>query len=207
MEPNPANSDRGCSAPEGLRIVRATPDDADTLVQLVAELAAFEKLSAECRITEDAVLQHLIGPHRCAEALLAWLEDAPVGFAVYYRTFSTFTARPGLFLEDLYVRERFRRRGIGQALFKDVARLARASGSGRFEWTALNWNAPARKFYTGAGARELTEWGLFRMDAPAIAAFAGPCGGHPGHPSAGCSCGGKGPHHGKATPNSGCGCR
>ena len=103
-------------APVGLRIVRATPDDAETLTELVNEFARFEHLERECRMTPEAASQYLLGPTRSADALIAWLEEAPVGFAVYYRTFSTFAARPGVYLEDLFVRERFRHRGIGRAL-------------------------------------------------------------------------------------------
>lgn len=194
------------STPAGLRITRASPDDADTLAELIRELAAFEHLAHECHITPEAVERHLFGPERCASALLAWLEEAPVGFAVYYRTFSTFAARPGIFLEDLYVRERFRRRGIGRALLRDVARIAQAAGSGRLEWTALQWNRNARRFYTGIGAREMSDWLLFRMEPEAMAKFSGHCSGHPGEPVANCGCGGRGPHHRLATRPGGCGC-
>lgn len=195
------------SAPAGLRIRRATPDDADILVELIRELAAFEQLSAECHISIEAVQQHLFGPARCAEALVVWLEEAPVGFAVYYRTFSTFAARPGVFVEDLYVRERFRRRGIGRALLRDLARIAQANGAGRLEWTTLQWNQNARKVYAGVGAREMNDWLLLRMEPEAIAQFAGHCAGHPGNPVANCGCGGRGPHHGAAQAKAGsCNC-
>ena len=192
MEPSSCSC---AAAPAGLRILRATPDDADILVELVRELAAFEQLSAECHLTLEAVQQYLLGPARCAEALVAWLEEAPVGFAVYYRTFSTFAARPGVFVEDLYVRERFRRRGIGRALLRDVARIAHAGGAGRLEWTTLQWNRPARQVYAGVGAREMSDWLLLRMEPAAMAEFTGHCAGHPGKPVHNCGCGGRGPHH------------
>jgi len=194
------------SAPPGLRIRRATPDDADILVELIRELAAFEQLSAECHIDIEAVQRHLFGAGRSAEALVAWLEEAPVGYAIYYRTFSTFAARPGLFVEDLYVRERFRRRGIGRALLRDLARIAQTNGAGRLEWTTLQWNQQARRTYAGIGAREMSDWLLFRMEPEAMAKFSGHCNGHPGNPVANCGCGGRGPHHDGATRPGGCGC-
>jgi GNAT superfamily N-acetyltransferase len=186
--------------PAGLRIVRATDDDAELLCELICELAVFEQLHDQCWITPDAVRQHLVGPTRSAEALIAWLEDAPVGFAVYYRTFSTFAARPGIFLEDLFVRSRFRRQGIGRQLLTAVGRIARHANAGRLEWTTLKWNENARRLYASLGAREKGEWLLLRMEDDELAAF--DCGG-PGHPHAGCHCGGKGAHH---AGTGGCGC-
>lgn len=188
-------------APAGLRIVRATADDAGLLCELVQELAAFENLRDECSLTTEAVREHLVGPNRCAEALLAWWEEAPAGFAVYYRTFSTFAARPGVFLEDLYVRARFRRRGIGRALLTAVGRVARHARAGRLEWTTLKWNENARRLYASLGAREKDEWLLLRMEGAALEAF--DCGA-PGLPHLGCRCGGHGPHHAGGESSSGC---
>jgi GNAT superfamily N-acetyltransferase len=187
----------GSAQPAGLHIRRASTDDAGILCELIRELAAFEHLEAECAITEDAVRAHLLGANRSADALVAWLEDAPVGFAVYYRTFSTFAARPGVFLEDLYVRPRFRRRGIGRALLATVARLAARVDAGRLEWTALKWNENARRLYASLGAHEMTDWLLLRMDSKALADFG--CAG-PGQPNGGCRCGGEGPHNGSVAP-------
>lgn len=174
----------------GLRIVRATPDDAETLSELVHELARFEQLGHECAMTPELAMQHLIGPQRSADAVIAWLEEAPVGFAVFYRTMSTFVARPGLYLEDLFVRERFRHRGIGRNLLFAVGRLALHQQAGRFEWTALKWNGNARRLYAGIGAREMEEWSLFRMDGPALGALACAM-----HGTGGCGCGGSRPGH------------
>jgi GNAT superfamily N-acetyltransferase len=191
------------SSPPGLRIVRATPDDAETLAELVRELARFEKLEASCHMTPALAFQHLISPARSADALLAWLEDAPVGFAVYYRTFSTFVARPGVVLEDLYVRERFRHRGIGRALLATVGRIAHCQEAGRFEWTALKWNENARRLYAAIGAREMDEWTLLRMDAAALHGFVGAAPAEPGPD--GCRCGGRGPGHASG-PGHACRC-
>lgn len=181
--------------PAGLRIARANPEDADILAELVGELADFEHLRHECRMTPEAALAHLIGPKRTASAVIAWLEDAPVGFAVYYPTFSTFAARPGLFLEDLYVRERFRRRGIGRTLLGTIVQMAHGAGAGRLEWTALKWNENARKLYASIGAQEMEQWLLLRMDDKALSEFSCSCGGS----SSGCSCGDRGSHHASAT--------
>lgn len=174
----------------GLRIVRATPDDAETLSELVHELARFEKLDHECAMTPELAMQHLIGPLRSADAVIAWLEEAPVGFAVFYRTMSTFVARPGLYLEDLFVRERFRHRGIGRNLLFAVARHAFHQKAGRFEWTALKWNENARRLYASIGAREMDEWVLLRMDSAALSGVA--C---DSHGTGGCGCGGARPGH------------
>jgi GNAT superfamily N-acetyltransferase len=159
---------------------------------MVHELADFEHLSQECTITPETVREHLLGPRRSADALIAWLDREPAAFAVYYRTFSTFVARPGVFLEDLYVRPAFRHQGIGRALLKEVGRVAHSVGAGRFEWTTLTWNENARRLYASIGAREMNDWLLLRMDGAALAGFA--CDGH-GRPHDGCSCGGLGAHH------------
>lgn len=160
------------ASPAGLRIVLATPADAERVSRMIHELADFEELSRECAMTAEGVRMHLLGPRRSADALIAWLGAEPAGFAVYYPTFSTFVARPGVFLEDLFVRPGFRHRGIGRALLKEVGHIAHSVGAGRFEWTALKWNANARGFYGAAGAREMDEWLLLRMDSAALARFA-----------------------------------
>lgn len=162
----------GSSAPAALRFAAATDADAGLLCQLIRELAEFEHRAHECFITETAVREHLLGPARCAEALLAWLGDQPVGFAVYYRTFSTFAARPGLYLEDLFVRPAFRHCGYGRALLREVGRIAHRAGAGRYEWTTLNWNANARRLYASVGATERSEWLLLRMESAQLARFA-----------------------------------
>jgi GNAT superfamily N-acetyltransferase len=183
------------SAPVGLQIALATAADAELVSAMVHELAEFEKLSQECAMTADAVRQHLVGPRRSADALIAWEGQEPAGFAVYYRTFSTFAARPGVFLEDLFVRPAFRHRGIGRAMLREVGRIAHCAGAGRYEWTALKWNTDARRLYGAIGAREMDEWLYLRMDATALARFA--CDGN-GKPHDGCRCGGSGTAHIKA---------
>jgi GNAT superfamily N-acetyltransferase len=179
-------------APAGLRIAPAGVEDAELVSRMVHELADFENLASECTITPEAVREHLLGPRRSADALIAWLGDEPAGFAVYYRTFSTFVARPGVFLEDLFVRPDFRHRGIGRALLKEVGHIALSAGAGRFEWTTLKWNSKARALYGAVGARGMDEWLLMRMDSAALARFA--CDGA-GTPHDGCRCRGAGPGH------------
>jgi len=170
----------------------ATFEDASVLSGLIKELAAFEHLDYECAISVNAVREHLLGLNRSAEAVIAELDGVVAGFAVYYRTFSTFAARSGVFLEDLYIRPAFRHRGLGRALLQYVGSIAARYGAGRFEWTTLKWNENARKLYQSIGAEEKSEWLLLRMHSEALAKFS--CVGS-GHPSDACRCGGKGVHH------------
>lgn len=181
-----------CQPPTGLALRAATPEDAALLCDFVRELAEFEGLSHECAITPEAVVEHVLGPRRCAAAIIAAMDGVPAGFALYYRTFSTFAAKPGIFLEDLYVRPDFRKRGIGRALLAAVAEIAHGRSAGRLEWTALKWNAKALALYAAVGAKPMEEWTLLRMGPDVIAKLAGP---RISHPHEGCRCGGKGPHH------------
>ncbi|MEO6811317.1 MAG: GNAT family N-acetyltransferase [Isosphaeraceae bacterium] len=142
----------------------AQPGDAETLVALIQELAAFEKLDDQAKATSDALRTHLFGPRPRAEALIVEVEGEPVGFALYFHTFSTFRGQPGLYLEDVFVRESHRRLGIGKALLTSLARIAEERGCGRFEWSVLDWNAPAIDFYRSLGARPMDEWTVFRLD-------------------------------------------
>jgi GNAT superfamily N-acetyltransferase len=165
--------------PAGFRIRAAKSADAPLLHEFIRELAYYEGLAHECHITVEAAFEYILGPRRVADAIIAEVEGQPAGFAVYYWTLSTFAARPGLYLEDLFVRPAFRKRGIGSALLHEVGRIAHRAGSGRFEWIALKWNEKARALYRSSGAREMDKWLLFRMDAAALAKFA--CDG-PGEP-------------------------
>jgi len=190
-------------APAGLIIRPAEHDDAAVIAALITELAAFEHLDHECAITPESVREHLLGLNRSAEAVLATLDGITAGFAVYYRTFSTFAARPGVFLEDLYIRPAFRHRGLGRALLQHVGSIAARNGAGRFEWTTLKWNENARRLYASIGAEEKSEWMLLRMDAETLAKFTSSTS---GHETDGCRCGGKGVHHPKPEATGHCGC-
>lgn len=184
---------RSCQTPAGLSLRAATAADAALLSEFVRELAEFEGLSHECAVTPEKIAEHVLGPRRCAAAIIAECDGQPAGFALYYRTFSTFAARPGIFLEDLYVRPDFRKRGIGRALLTAVAQIAHGRSAGRLEWTALKWNSKALALYAAVGAKPMEEWTLLRMGPDAIAKLAGPS---TPHPHEGCRCGGRGPHHG-----------
>jgi GNAT superfamily N-acetyltransferase len=166
--------------PSGFLIRAARAADAPLLHEFIRELAYYEGLAHECHITVEAAFEYILGPRRVADAIIAEVEGQPAGFAVYYWTLSTFAARPGLYLEDLFVRPAYRKRGIGTALLHEVGRIAHRAGSGRFEWIALKWNEKARALYRSAGAREMEKWSLFRMDSDALAKFA--CDG-PGEPN------------------------
>lgn len=142
----------------------ARPGDAQTLVNLVHELAVYERLQDQAMATADDFRRWLFGPRPAAEAALAELDGKPVGFAIWYSTFSTFRGQPGLYLEDVFVCPEHRGRGIGRALLATVARLAVDRGCGRLEWSVLDWNIPSIAFYKGHGARPMDDWTVFRVD-------------------------------------------
>jgi GNAT superfamily N-acetyltransferase len=151
----------------------ARPEDAKILVNLVRELAVYEKLEPYARATPEDFHRHLFGPRPAAEAALAEVAGQPVGFALWYATFSTFRGRPGVYLEDLFVVPEFRGRGIGKALLAMIARLAVERGCGKLEWSVLNWNEPAIGFYRALGARPLDEWTVYRVDGESLRRLAG----------------------------------
>lgn len=145
--------------------------DVAILVRLINELASFEGLNHECEVTGPLLAKHLFGPTATAHAILAFNKDTVAGFAVWYPTFSTFLGRPGGFLEDLYVRPQFRKRGIGRELLIASAKEAQVAGCARFEWRALKWNDTALKFYKSLGAEVLSEWLTLRLDGPKLFAL------------------------------------
>ena len=142
----------------------ATPDDAPTIVTLIRELAVYEKLEEFAQATPDDLRHHLFGPQPCAEALIAEVDNAPVGFALFFTTFSTFRGRPSLYLEDVFVRPEHRGQGLGKALLAAVAQHAVKRGCKRLDWAVLDWNAPAIGFYRSLGARPLDEWTVYRLE-------------------------------------------
>jgi GNAT superfamily N-acetyltransferase len=146
----------------------ATPDDTPLILSFIRELAAYEKLAHEVTATEDQLRQTLFGDRPAAEAVIASLDDEPVGFAVVFRTYSTFLARPGLYLEDLFVRPEARGAGVGRAVLTYLARLTVERGWGRLEWSVLDWNEPAIAFYRKMGAKPMDEWTVFRMTGGAL---------------------------------------
>src|SRR5262245_29003837 len=144
-------------------IRHAKPADVATVLALIEELAEYERLRDEVVADERLLAEHLFGPRPAAEAVLAERAGAAVGFALFFPTFSTFLARPGIWLEDLFVRPAHRGAGVGRALLQHVARLTVARGGGRLEWSALDWNEPALGFYRALGARRMPEWQLHRL--------------------------------------------
>jgi GNAT superfamily N-acetyltransferase len=146
----------------------ATENDVPVLLAFICELAAYEKLTHEVSATEEQLRATLFGPRRFAEALLACADYEPVGFALFFPNYSTFLARPGLYLEDLFVRSAYRGRGFGKLLLTTVARLAVERGCGRYEWTVLDWNTPSIRFYESLGAEMKSDWRIMRVTGAAL---------------------------------------
>lgn len=195
--------------PQDLNIRPAQPKDAALLLQLIRELAAYEKLSHEVVATEALLREHLFGPQPKAEALIAEAAGqalgrvqgvpsevsagaghdqstgsrthfavgentvSPVGFALYFHNFSTFLGRPGIYLEDLFVRPAARGQGVGKALLIQVAKIAQQRGCGRYEWAVLDWNEPALRFYESLGAVAKKEWIIHRVTGASLQELAG----------------------------------
>jgi GNAT superfamily N-acetyltransferase len=145
-----------------------TPADVPALLEMIRELARFEKLEQEVVATPELYHEALFGSQPSAGALLARADGELAGYAVYFFTFSTFVGRPGIWLEDVYVRPAFRQRGLGRALLEAVARVGVQRGCGRFEWTALNWNKNALDWYRSVGARTMDEWIMLRLNADGL---------------------------------------
>ena len=153
------------------RIAPARPEDTARLHRLIGDLAEYEKLAHLVVGTEAQLRDELFGKRPVIEAALAWEGDRAVGFALWFHNYSTFLARKGIWLEDLFVEPEFRGRGHGLGLLRHVARLAVARGCGRFEWSVLDWNTPSIQFYRAAGAEVLPDWKICRMTGEALARF------------------------------------
>jgi GNAT superfamily N-acetyltransferase len=149
-----------------------TPDDVTTIVRLIRGLAEYERLAHEVRISPARVRRHGFGPRRYFETLVAERDGAAVGFALYFFTYSTFLARPTLYLEDLFVLPDERGRGAGKALLQHLARIARRQRCGRMEWAVLDWNEPAIRFYEKLGAELRRDWILTRLSGTPLGALA-----------------------------------
>ena len=144
-------------------IRQANLEDLPVILELIKALAEYEHLSGEVVATEELLEVTLFGLNSPAEVQIAFDQKQTLGFALYFRTFSTFLGRPGIYLEDLYVRESARGKGNGKALLRRTAQRAREIGGGRLEWSVLNWNEPSIKFYQKMGASPLNEWTMFRV--------------------------------------------
>ena len=149
----------------------AEPRDVDAITALIRGLAEFEKLTHLLEVTPDKLSVHLFGAKPVVEAVVAERAGRVVAFALFFTNFSTFLARPGLYLEDLFVEPDQRGQGIGQALLAHLARLAASRGYGRFEWSVLDWNEGAIRFYQRMGATVMPDWRICRIAGPALDAY------------------------------------
>lgn len=156
----------------GLVLRPATAADAGLILRFIIELAVYEKEPDAVVTDEDGIAASLFGQGATAKALIAELDAEPVGYAVWFASYSTWLGRNGLYLEDLYVTPEMRGRGVGKAILRQLAALAVAQGCGRMEWSVLDWNAPAIAFYESVGARPQSEWTVFRLTGDALSTFA-----------------------------------
>jgi len=156
-----------------ISITPATPADVPDILRFIRGLAEYEKLSHRCIATEDDLRRTLFGDRPAADILIARLNDRPVGFALFFQSYSTFLAKPGIYLEDLFVLPEYRGRGVGKALLVQLARIARERDCGRLEWSVLDWNAPAIEFYQRLGATVMPDWRTCRMSPEDIAKLVG----------------------------------
>jgi GNAT superfamily N-acetyltransferase len=154
------------------QIRSARVEDVSIILQLIRDLATYERAPDEVVATEEQLIDVLFGERPVADVLLAFEGESAVGFAVYFYNFSTWLGRPGLYLEDLFVKPEKRGKGYGRALLVELAKIARGRGCGRMEWAVLDWNEPAIKFYRALGAKPMDEWTVFRLTRQGIAKLA-----------------------------------
>ena len=150
------------------RIRFATIDDVPTVVRFIKDLAEYERLAHLVVATEDLIRETVFGARRYAEVLIGEVDGDPAGFALFFHNFSTFLGRPGIYLEDLFVRPEFRGRGYGKALLARLAQLAIERNCGRVEWAVLDWNTPSIEFYKSIGAVAMSDWQIFRLRGEAL---------------------------------------
>jgi GNAT superfamily N-acetyltransferase len=158
--------------PQEFQIRQARVEDVPVILELIRDLARYERAPDEVTATEEQLIDVLFGQRPAAEVLLAFESKSPVGFAVYFYNFSTWLGRPGLYLEDLFVKPEKRGKGYGRTLLVELAKIARDRGCGRMEWAVLDWNEPAIKFYRALGAQPMHEWTVFRLTRDEIASLA-----------------------------------
>lgn len=154
------------------QIRRATVDDVALVLRFIKELAEYEKLAHAVTATEEDIRKSLFGDRPVAEALIVELSKEPVGFALFFHNFSTFLGKPGIYLEDLYVRPVARGKGLGKALLIRLAQLAVERGCGRLEWSVLDWNTPSIEFYKSLGAVPMDEWTVYRVEGDKLTEIA-----------------------------------
>jgi GNAT superfamily N-acetyltransferase len=156
------------STTSGFKIRPAREEDVAVILFLMKELAEYEHLSHEVVATENDLRNTLFGERQFAETLIGEYEGAPVSFALFFHNYSTFMGKPGIYLEDLYVRPGYRGRGFGSRMLTYIAALANERNCGRFEWSVLNWNTPAIRAYEKLGARPMKDWILYRLNGSAL---------------------------------------
>jgi GNAT superfamily N-acetyltransferase len=160
--------------PESFRLRNALPGDVPAIVGLIYDLAEYERAPADCHADASLLHEHLFGPKPFAEAIVAEREEGVCGFALFFHNYSTWLTRPGLYLEDLFVRPEVRGLGIGKALLVRLAEIAVERGCGRMEWSVLTWNEPAIGFYRSLGAVAMDEWRTYRLHGEALRALGTP---------------------------------
>ena len=159
---------------ENFAIRPATAADVPIILELIRALATYERAPNDVTATEDGLSKVLFGEKPAAEVLLAFENDRAVGFALFFHNFSTWLGKPGLYLEDLFVRPEDRGKGYGRALLVELAKIARDRGCGRLEWAVLDWNEPAIEFYKRLGARPMEDWTVFRLAGESLTRLAEP---------------------------------
>ncbi len=155
-----------------VQLREAVPQDVPLIVSLISELAEYEKLSDQCHVTAELLHGALFGERRYAEVIIAEVDHSAAGFALFFHNFSTFLARPGIYLEDVFVRPQHRGLGIGRALLQRLAAIAVERNCGRMEWSVLDWNESAIGFYKRLGAVPMDEWTVFRVTGDALTRLA-----------------------------------
>ena len=156
----------------GVRIVPATERDVPLILEMIRALAEYERLSHEVVATEEKLRETLFGARPAAEAVFAYDGEECAGFALYFSTYSTFLAQPGIYLEDLYVKPEARGKGLGFALLRHLAKLAKERNCGRLEWSVLNWNEPSIQFYKKRGAVPKDAWSMYQLAGEALGRLA-----------------------------------
>jgi GNAT superfamily N-acetyltransferase len=150
-------------------IKHATINDAQTIVNFIKAIAEYEKLSDQVNATNETIIEHLFSQKSYAECIIAYENNIPIGFALYFHIFSTFVGKPGIYLEDLFVLENYRGNGYGKKLLLQIIAIAKQRNCGRVEWSVLNWNKPAIDFYESLGATAMNEWTTYRLNEEKIA--------------------------------------
>ena len=145
-----------------IEVKKVTKEDVKLLISLITELAIYEKMEKEV-VADPKIVSKWIFDEKVAHALIAYYNKKPVGFALYFYNFSTFLGKAGLYLEDLYVKEEYRRKKVGITLFKELVKIAKEKDLGRMEWSCLKWNKPSIKFYESLGAYPMDEWDTYRL--------------------------------------------